>query len=123
MTKSKQIMKIAAMNNIMFFHNKSFMMSMKNLWKGLIECTINKIQTSCCPRSEEGEGQLEYDHHSNADLELLTSVGHPEPEDLDLFTFNNAELYITEPGDNTHFDQFEFEVCSTKIRHGTYLLY
>ena len=41
-------------------------------------------------------------------------MGHPDPEDLDLFTFNNAELYITEPGDNTHFDQFEFEVFSTE---------
>ena len=78
-------------------------------------------------RAEEGQGQLEYDHHSNADLELLTSVGHPDPEDLDLFTFNNAELYITEPGDNTDFDQFEFEVCLNKYNEtrgdGTYSLY
>ena len=46
-TISKQIVKIATMNKIMVIriHNKSFMMSMKNLWKGLIECTINKIET------------------------------------------------------------------------------
>ena len=70
-------------------------------------------------RSEEGQGQLEYDHHSNSELELLTHFGHTDHEEAeDLFTFNNAELFITDPGDKADFDQFEFEVCSCNVQTG-----
>ena len=66
-------------------------------------------------RSEEGDGQLEYDHSSNSELDLLTNIGDTDDQDQDLFTFNNAELYVIEPGDNTDFDAFEFEVFSFNI--------
>ena len=70
-------------------------------------------------RSEEGQGQLEYDHHSNSELELLTHFGHTDHEEAeDLFTFNNAELFITDPGDKADFDQFEFEVYSCNLQTG-----
>ena len=62
-------------------------------------------------RSEAGaeHSQLEYDHSSNSELELLGD-STDQDSDTDLFTFNNAELYITDPEDSADYQQFEFEV-------------
>lgn len=119
-TEYRLFMKIAAITKIMAIslQNKSFMMSMRNLSKGSNYILIQS-RHDVGARSEEGQGQLEYDHHSNLELELLTNDGHPDPEDLDLFTFNNAELYVTEPGDNADFDQFTFEVCPNQLYNET----
>ena len=93
---------------------------MKN-WRGLNESNKRRVFNAAI-RSEEGHGELEYDHHSNSELELLTHFGHPDHEEAeDLFTFNNAELYITEPEDKADFDQYEFEVCSCNVQTCVYV--
>ena len=51
----------------------------------------------------DGHDQLEYDHHSNSDLELL---GASDADPDDLFTFNNHEIYITDPHDREFNEDF-----------------
>ena len=53
---------------------------------------------------ELGDHQLEYDHNSNSELELL---GGSDADPDDLFTFNNHEIYITDPHDRDFNEDYD----------------